>query len=245
VRKLIVAAVFVMVLVIAGCSDSSGPDDVDGDEYPDIPGLVAFYQFDANLEDSSENGHDATGTPGIGYVSDHNGAVGSAVYISGRNDTITVANRGAFDFVGAFTVAGWIRADLENFGYCCVIDKGYDDGAWSVGTSGSAVPTIQPLRFYVGGSDYDFYVDDAVPFGQGVWMHFACSFNDTTNVARLYVNGAFARADTHDVDMVASGRDLWIGTSHWGDAFDGAIDQIALFGRILSDAEVSELYDFD
>ncbi|MCK4512804.1 LamG domain-containing protein [bacterium] len=244
-KKLIVAAVLAMVFVVVGCTDSSGPDDVDGTEPPDIPGLVAFYHFDANLEDASGNGHDGTGTAGISYVMDHNGVAGSAVYIRGRNDTISVSNRGAFDFVGAFTVAGWIRADLESFGYCCVIDKGYDDGAWSVGTSGSAVPTIQPLRFYVGGSDYAFSVDDAVPFGQGIWMHFACSFNDTTNVARLYVNGAFARADTHDVDIVASGKDLWIGTSHWGDAFDGAIDQVALFGRVLSDAEVSELYDFE
>ena len=244
-RKLTVVALIASVFVVAGCSDSSGPEDTNGPEFPDIPGLVAFYQFDGNLGDSSENGHDATGTAGIGFVSDHNGTVGSAVYISGRTDTITIANRGAFDFVGAFTVAGWIRADLETFGYCCVIDKGYDDGDWSVGTSGTAVPAMRPLRFYVGSSNYDFSVDDAVPVGQGVWMHFACSFNDTTNVARLHVNGAFAVSDTYDIDIAGSGRDLWIGTSHWGDAFNGAVDQVALFGRVLSDAEVSELYDFD
>jgi len=244
-RKWALVAVIAAVCVVAGCSDSSGPDDIDGDEYPDIPGMVAFYQFDGNLEDSSENGHDATGTAGISYVSDHNGTAGSAVYVSGRTDTIAIANRGAFDFVGAFTVAGWIRADLETFNYCCVIDKGYDDGAWSVGTKGSAVPTIQPLHFYVGSSNNDFSVDAAVPFGQDIWMHFACSFNDTTNVARLYVDGVFALADTYDIDVVATDKDLWIGSSHWGDAYKGAVDQVALFGRVLSDAEVSELYDFD
>ncbi|MFH1690635.1 MAG: LamG domain-containing protein [Candidatus Eisenbacteria bacterium] len=243
-RKWVLVAVIAAVCVVAGCSDSSGPSETQA-EYPDVPGLVAFYQFDGGLEDSSENGHDAVGTAGIAYVSDHNGTASSAVYISGRTDTITVANRGAFDFVGAFTVAGWIMADLENSGYCCFIDKGYDDGAWSVGTGGSAVPTSKPLRFYVGGSNYDFDVDDAVPFGQDTWMHFACSFNDTTNVARLYVNGAFALADTHAVDITASARDLQMGTSHWGDAYKGAIDQVALFGRVLTDAEVLELYDFD
>jgi len=245
VKKLIVASILALVFVVAGCSDSSGPSDTDGTEPPDIPGLVAFYHFGGNLEDASGNGHDGTGTAGISYVMDHNGVPSSAVYIRGRTDTIAIANRGAFDFVGAFTVAGWMRADLEMSNYCCVIDKGYDDGAWSVGTKGSAVPTIQPLHFYVGSSNNAISVDDAVPFGQGIWMHFACSFNDTTNVARLYVDGVFALADTHDIDIVATDKDLWIGSSHWGDAFDGAVDQVALFGRVLSDAEVSELYDFD
>ena len=241
------AAAVTVFCLSSGCSDSTTGPGGTPLEYPDVPGLVAFFQFDGNLEDSSLNGHDATGTAGIAYVDDHNGAASSAVYVSGRTDFITVANRGAFDFVGAFTVAGWVRADLESFAYCCVIDKGYDDGAWSLGTSGSNVPNREALRFYVGGSDNvnEFYVSEAVPVGQDIWVHFACSFNDTTNVARLYVDGAFARADTSDVDIVASARDLRIGTSHWNDAYKGAIDQIALFDRVLTDVEVLELYNFD
>ncbi len=243
--KLIAAAIIALVFVVAGCSDSSGPGDVDGAEYPDIPGLVAFYQFDGNLDDSSENGHDGTGTAGIFYVSDHNGAASSAVYVDGSNNRVSIANRGAFDFVGAFTVAGWIMPGLGDYTYACVIDKGYADGDWSVGTNGADSLAVHPLYFYVGTHSHSFSVNDAVPVGQDVWTHFACSFNDTTNVAMLYVNGAFAVSDTYGIAITPSGRDLWIGTSHWGDSYTGAIDQVAIFGRVLSGAEVSELYDFD
>ena len=246
-RQWVLAALLAAVCAGAGCSDSdeSVQPVVTPAEYPDIQGLVAFYAFNGNLEDSSLNGLDATGTAGVSYVNDHNGTASSAAFISGRTDTLSVADSAALNFVGAFTTAGWVRADLETYGYCCFLDKGYAAGAWSVGTSGTAVPLTKPLRFYVGGYHYDFAVDDAVPVGQDTWMHFACSFNDTTNIAHLYVNGAFAVADTIDLDLTASGMDLWIGTSHWGDHFKGAIDQVALFDRVLSDAEVLTLYEFD
>ncbi len=237
-------ALFAALCMTAGCSDSSGPGETQA-EYPDIPGLVAFYQFDGNLEDSSVNGLDATGTAGIAYVNDHNGVASSAVLVAGAGDTIMVDNRGVFDFVGGFTVAGWIMPGLGGTMYGCVVDKGYAEGDWSVGTNGVDSPAVKPLYFYVGTHTHSFDADDSVPVGQDIWTHFACSFNDTTNVARLYVNGAIAAVDTYAVDISASGRNLRIGSSHWADGYQGAIDQIALFGRVLTDAEVLELYDFD
>lgn len=244
-RKWFLIGALAAACVAAGCGDSTTGPGGTALEYPDVPGLVAFFQFDGNLEDSSVNGLDATGSAGIAYVNDHNGAASSAVLVAGASDTIMVANRGAFDFVGGFTVAGWIMPGLGGSMYGCVVDKGYADGDWSVGTNSAGTPSVRPLYLYVGTHTHSFTASDAIAVGQSVWTHFACSFNDTTNVARLYVNGAIATVDTYAVDITASGRNLRIGSSHWADGYEGAIDQVALFDRVLTDAEVLELYNFD
>ena len=248
-RRAALVAPASVALAIAGCSSSSsGPDDTDDVvDVPEIPGLVAFYQFDGDLTDASEGGHDATSTRDITYVTDHNGAAASAIRVASSDDSVYVADCGALDITGALSVSAWVNADLGTTMYGCIADKGYADAAWSVGTNALLSPMRKPLHLYVGTHTQRFSLDEAIPVGQDLWVHFVCCFNDTTDETTFYIDGAYAFTDTADspVTLNVTDLDLRIGCSHYGDAFGGAIDQLGIFDRELTADEALELYQYD
>lgn len=248
-RRLTAAVLSVAVfLTITGCSSSSsGPSDTSEDpDVFDIPGLIAFYDFDGDLTDASASGHDGTAALRMHYINDHNGKAQSALYLD-DNDYFTVADHSDLDFTGAFSFAVWLMADLENSSYCCFADKGYADEGWSAGCGGSLAAMRKPLYLYVGTHAHSLYLNEAVPVGMGTWVHIACCFNDATDQATFYVDGSYAHTftATEPVSLNATAYDLRIGNSHWNDQYCGGIDQLAFFDRELTADEVEVLYEYD
>ncbi len=246
--RLRVVLLILSTLAVAGCSSSSsGPGDADDtSDVFDIPGLVTFYEFNGDLADASGNGHGGTAALRMNYISDHNGEAQSAIYLTDA-DFFTIADHPDLDFTGAFSYSVWLNADLESSSYNCFADKGYADGGWSSGCGGTLVPAREPLYLYVGTHTYSLYMNEAVPVGQDTWVHIVCCFNDTTDTATFYVDGAYAStfAAIQPVTLGATAYDLKIGSSHWGDQYAGGIDQLAFFNRELTPDEVQTLYEYD
>ena len=59
----------------------------------------------------------------------------------------------------------------------------------------------------------------------------------------FYVNGSRAAGEPYGATLPTSG-DLWIGSAAWSPeaAFSGWIDELALFGRALSEPEIRQMY---
>jgi len=237
-----------IALCVAGCSSSaSGPSGSDGGpDVFDIPGLAAFYEFNGDFTDASGNGHDFISAMRMHFITDHNGSLESALYLDDSN-AINIADHSDFDFIGAFSVVAGSLKNIENSAYCCLVDKGYADGAWSVGVGGTVTPARKALYLYVGSQSQSFYLNEAIPVGQGTWVHFAVCFNDTTDQATFYINGEYAHTQTAatPATLGVNARDLLIGNSHWDDEYAGGVDQLALFGRELTADEVEVLYEYD
>ncbi len=242
-----VAVLLLVGLALAGCSSSSSGPDESGPSALDIPGLVTFYEFDGNLADASGNGLDAESRRAISYVEDHNGTAGAALYVASAADSVYVADCAELDITGALSVAAWVNAGLGTTMYGCFADKGYADGAWSVGTNSAVAPMRKPLYLYIGTHTHSFELNEAIPAGQDQWVHFVCCFNDTTDETTFYIDGAYAFTDTAGVPVTlgVTDLDLRIGCSNYADAFMGAIDQLALFNRELTADEVELLYEHD
>lgn len=240
-RNAAIVWALLLTVVLIGCGEYI-TEEAEEIFYPNIPGIIAFYQFDGTLEDSAPDSLDATSARTPVYVSDHNGRSDAAIYVSGVADTISVPTRGAFDITGELTLAAWIRAEEPPYAYAAVVDKGFTE-AYSMGIVGASAPDTTWLVLYVGGED--FSVPKAVPVGTGEWTHIACSFVESRDVAHLYVNGALVDSSYRLTSMSVAAYDLRIGNSQWNDAFVGAIDQLAIFDRALTPSEVSELYSFD
>lgn len=232
---------FLLPVLLVGCG-AYVTEETEEIFYPNIPGIIAFYQFDGTLADAAPDSIDAESTGDLVYVSDHNGRADAAVYVNGTADTIVVSTRGCFDITGELTLAAWIRPEEPPYAYASVVDKGFTE-AYSMGITHASEPDTTWLVLYVG--DESFSVPRAVPLGTGEWTHIACSFVDDRDVAYLYVNGALADSSFRLTNLAVTDYDLRIGSSQWEDAFVGAIDQLAVFDRALTQSEVSELYSFD
>ena len=99
----------------------------------------------------------------------------------------------------------------------------HDGGTW-VNTAGTAPP----------------------PLAAGQWYHIACTYDDDGNGYVLYVNGIAVNSRAGiappqtDTDNISIGS-LFTGTS---DFFDGRIDDVRVYNRALSAAEIDALYDW-
>ena len=73
--------------------------------------------------------------------------------------------------------------------------------------------------------------------GLNVWTHLAVTFDGST--LRLYVNGAVVNSIAKSGSMATSSNPLRIGgNTIWGEYFAGLIDEVRIYNRALSAAEI-------
>jgi len=210
---------------------------------PIVPtGLVAHYELENDLTDSSGNGHDGVlaGDPNfpVSYV-DGPAGLGKAMLFEGTqgHQYVDIGTFNPSARTGKLTVALWAKWDGLSTAWQGLIGKRI--GAWNraqmmwqieIGqTSGALVFQREGI---------DVRLASTVPTGQ--WIHIAATFDGTT--ARGYVNGArtVQAAFSFGTDREAPiqfGAD----TQGGGNSFNGALDEVRLYDIVLSDAEIAAL----
>jgi hypothetical protein len=239
-KSLTVVGCALVVLGVMGCSSDTSPDSNGEAQYPDIPGLVVFYNFDGDLNNAVSELHHGTIAGEAIYVPDHNGTAASAVAVD--DDTIRVADHSDLDITGSLTLAAWLDPDPSPYAFAAVVEKDFYYSGYSLGIHGAvSADTVRAVAFLV---DEGFWSDEVVPVGTGEWSHVAFTYSTAAGKGKFYFNGAPAGSTVHQVAMTASGEDLRIGTSRYRDKYKGAIDQLAIFNRALTPDEVDELFTF-
>jgi hypothetical protein len=84
------------------------------------------------------------------------------------------------------------------------------------------------------------------PYPEGAWYHLAATVSKTTGTVKLYVNGAFSDQASFTAGSAAEdyGTTPWqIGRAGPSWAADGKIDQVRIYNRELSAAEIADLFN--
>src|ERR1041384_1508794 len=202
-------------------------------------GLVAYYPFNGNANDTSGNGKNGLN---IGAVptTDRLGNANSALYFNG-SAYVSLTNRPLTGVNNAFSVSEWFSAQNTGIGYLF---------------RHRAHPEVNMLWSYhipnrlrweivdVAGVSHELVLD-AVPLNQ--WFHCVGTYDGS--VQKLYVNGVLVTNSS------------WIGTIDWdqnqecnhpdaigGDPcfidglFDGSLDDVRIYNRALSASEIQQLF---
>jgi hypothetical protein len=197
------------------------------------PNLIAHWKLDDpptdGVLDSSGRGHHGTCTncpilvPGI---------VDGSYRFDAINDHITLPDHP--DFRGNVTVAAWVWCDAVNLQIAALSKV--------LGTSGNSwqleVMNTQHFSFS-GGSVH--YLDGGAAISIDAWHHVAGTWDGTTK--RLYVDGlllaSVAATISYDTGEILIGADNNGGTIlyYW----DGKLDEIRVYNRALSAAEIGTL----
>jgi hypothetical protein len=199
---------------------------------PPPGGLVASYSFDqgsgATAPDSSGNDNTGTLTGGIAWTP--SGRNGSALNFDGTNDRVDVPDAPELDLSNGMTLEAWVKPDTLG-GYRTLMLKetsSYLAYALYGGTTSSNRPAVEANKGeLIGGT--------APPLGS--WTHLAGTYDGST--LRIYVNGTLASSKTTTQTMPNSTNPLYIGGNvRWGEFFDGAIDDVRIYNRALSQTEI-------
>ncbi|TVT53771.1 glycoside hydrolase family 2 [Amycolatopsis rhizosphaerae] len=237
VKKMDFAAVRAANLdVINGVTGAAHAGPVVASGTPGIDGIAA-YPFDENAGTVAKDvvgGHDATLVGGASWTA---GESGSALATNGSGQ---FADTGAalLDTEGSYSVAAWVKFTAPGDGFQTVVSQdGGDHSAFYLQYSGAD----HRLAFSVVGARA---LAPAAPEANR-WYHLVGVRDAVSGTLKLYVDGQLAATRSVCLGEAATGHTV-IGRGQYGgnpvDYVDGAVDQVHLYDRALSDAEVSTLY---
>lgn len=225
-----------------GAADAQGSDASDGGSGGNLAsGLVALYMFDetsgTSAADSSGNDHTATLVGGATFAA---GLENNAVTLSGSGQYVSLP-AGIVDGLSSFSITAWVKLTTSPI-WNRVFDFGTGTNDYMFFTANSGTTA----RFSITtGSGAGEQQTDAPALPTGTWEHVAVTLSAAT--CTLYVQGAQAGQNTNvtlNPSSLGNTTQNWLGRSEYAaDAYlQGELDNVRIYGRALSAAEVQELY---
>lgn len=201
-------------------------------------GLLASYPFNGNTIDQSINENDANAAGPV-LTRGRFGVDNTAFVFDGIDDKINAPADESF-FISNLTLAAWIRIDGPGVDNPRIVGVG-PSGSYAQyyalileGTSDS-----RRLWFYGIQNLYS----TAKLASDSTWHHAACTFDGKNAV--IYIDGQpDTSAQISAVPKIFENALIQIGYSDNNrDYFNGCIDDVRIYSRALSEAEIGELYE--
>lgn len=210
-------------------------------------GLVAWYPFDGNANDASGNGNNGV-VNGATLTYDRFGNTNSAYLFDGVNDYITVPSSASLNSIsqGPITMCCWVNT-TEFYTYGTIILQfntvdfgggGYQYNIW-------AWPG-EKYNFsnwnHNNGGDWGLITPQT--YSPGLWKFLCVTVDPATNITKIFVDGQLVITGTNTIHTLPPPVLLFFGRHHNGGGhFHGIIDDIRYYSRIISESEISTLYN--
>ena len=199
--------------------------------------LVAYWKFDegtgTTTADASGNGN--TGTL-VNTPRWSTGIAGNALYFDGVSNNVLVADSPSLDFPGPYTLSAWVNPTNLFADFRSILVKNYTYYLYSsvAGYCGDGTP----LGGFTGSTNN--IVCQPVSLPANIWTHISLTFDGST--LTLYRNGISVATSTASEAFSPTPGTLQIGASQFGEFFNGLIDEVRVYNRALSAAEILTLY---
>jgi hypothetical protein len=201
-------------------------------------GLVGEWLCTGNTNDTSSNGNNGTATQ-VTFVADRHGTSSSACSFNGSSSHVEVANAASLGVTTTWSVSAWVQP--ASFSTLAGIVSKYQN----TGTNGFTVRLSYASPYT--GIDVDETTKSGGTTGlltAKTWSHVAVTVNGTS--VQCYIDGALAYSSSAGYAAQASVDPLELGVDYLngGNAryFNGAIDDVRLYNRVLAATEIQALY---
>ena len=205
-------------------------------------GLVASYSFDDSNLSSSTGGADARAvvtwrnaatdeyTGDVIYENDRNN--GKAVHLGDYGLKLNRQNLGE-----NFTVSLWLKPDDAFSKDQSCLFLGYHDPEKWLGVAGNEDGTA---RFWANGNGYGW--NSLGNTAISTQWHQLTLVGSADGVA-AYLDGVQWGSGSTNSPLVGENQDIYVGVTYWDAEFNGLVDDVKVYNRALSEAEIYRLYD--
>lgn len=219
--------------------------------------LVAHWSFDGNLLDSVSN---TSGTAtGTGFT---NGVKGKALQ-GALNGYVVTNTPTAVQNLKSFTVSLWENMPLNDKGIVGLIDISNSTQFWgnlTIFFENGGTATSGNLKMHINNAGTDNWLGNyAMVSPWEKWNNITVSYDATTSTYKTYVNGSRIAIQTianNGPLTFQNASKMVFGTVHfqtnpsltsatgsqgWASYLTGQLDEVRIYNKALSDAEISSL----
>ena len=205
------------------------------DSAPPVPGLVAAYGFDEatglTVGDRSPSANTGTISGATRALA---GRFGGGLSFDGVNDWVTVPDAPSLDLTSGMTLEGWVRPTAGGSTWRTLMLK-EQAGNLIYGLYSNEDSARPSGHVFVGGGDRD--TRGTAPVALNAWTHLASTYDGSA--LRLFVNGVQVSTRALAGPIAASTGALRIGgNAVWPEWFQGLIDEVRVYNRALTPAEI-------
>jgi hypothetical protein len=197
------------------------------------PGLVSAYSFN---EGTGTVLNDVSGNTNNGTISNAtwsaSGKYGSALSFNGSTSRVDILDSTSLHLTTGLTMEAWVRPTTLSAWRTVLMKE--QTGGLVYGLYANS-DTNRPSAHVNLGSESD--TRGTAKLSVNTWTHLAATYDGS--VLRLYVNGTQVSTRTLGGSILTSTSALRIGgNSIWGEYFAGLIDEVRIYNRALTTAEI-------
>ena len=209
-------------------------------------GLVAEWDFENNARDTSSHGNNGSVCGDVTFV---DGKIGKGARFGGTNGVIQVPNNPTLNFgsAGSFTISFWMKSTQSGGGeggYGLLVDhRRNNDGqyiGYSVEDNSGQIIGIVRDRIH------EAHVYSTTKVNDGQFHHVVLVFDRNAPITKLYIDDKMEGSDISGVNNIDSDFDILIGgqapPNTLVDYYNGILDQLRIYDRVLSDHEIQSLF---
>lgn len=203
-------------------------------------GLIGWWPLD-DTSATDYSGYQRNGTwstkPAVvpGIVPRTGGGSGNAFSVNGSTQTVTISMSGSYVFSGSWktlSIALWVNLPSIPGGEQVIVGTDLDVMSILIEATGK-------LRFDIDASAEILSTTTIIP---NRWYHVVGTFDGTPGNQLLYVNGVLDASQTGAVGSINSPSNFYFGSEGGVEPGTPTIDDVRLYGRVLSAAEIGALY---
>jgi hypothetical protein len=160
---------------------------------------------------------------------------GRALRFNGAKNWVYIDDKPSLDLTNGMTLEAWVYPTVRLSNWSTVLLKerpgGFTYSLYANSDRGNPSNTID-----TGGAYRQLSAGPQLPVN--TWTHLAATYDGSTQ--RLYVNAVLVGSRPQAGSISTSGGKLFIGgNSIWGEYFTGYIDEVRVYNRALTQAEIA------
>ncbi len=213
-------------------------------------GITEYWHFDettgSQFSDAINSNNAICTDPGCPFPD--TGKINGALTFDGIDDALDVNADATFDWLStdSFSIEFWVKTDTTTCSTSPEVIVGRSDGTnllqWWVGcaTGGNAAFYLSDKNRSSGGT----YLSGSA-INDAKWHHIVAIRDVDTGTLKLYIDGQLDASTSDntqtDLDSSAALNIGWLNLDE-GYYFNGTIDELALYNRVLSEREIKSHY---